>query len=75
MTHNPDNYYQYETGAIVCGECLDKDLTDTRLGNLVGDERVVEGMFTRLEDDRVEAYQCDGCLKQNPPYDNLDTLE
>jgi hypothetical protein len=70
--HDPDNYYEYfEHGVIVCGGCLDEDLENTRLGNLVGDERVYSGMFRRLKDDHTEPYQCDSCLAQNEAYDQL----
>lgn len=72
MTYAEDNYYEYHhSGMIVCGECLTADLEATRRGDLVDDERVYPGMFTRLHDDHVEAYQCDGCLKQNEPYEQI----
>ena len=67
--HNPDYYYEYASGAIVCGECLDKDLEATKLGEFVDDEKVYPGMFIRMKDDQVEAYQCDNCLKQNAAYE------
>lgn len=70
--HDPDNYYEYrESGMIVCGECLDKDLAATRRGDLVGDERIFAGRYLRINDDRTEPYQCDGCNKQNEPYEQL----
>lgn len=71
-THDPDNYYEYNGGAIVCGECLDKDLEATQKGEFEGDERVYSGMFKRLRDDRTEPYQCDNCLKQNEAYDEVE---
>lgn len=71
MTHAPDNYYEYSSGVIVCGACLDADLKATAQGDFVGDERVYQGMFTRLKDDHTEAYQCDGCGTQNAPYEEL----
>lgn len=72
MKHPKDNYYEYrESGVIVCGECLDRDLLDTRSGKLVGDERIFPGRYFRLQDDHVEAYQCDNCLAQNEPYEQL----
>jgi len=68
--HNPEYYYEYDgSGMIVCGECLDADLEKTRAGELVDEEKVYPGMFTRMKDDQVEPYQCDGCLKQNAAYD------
>lgn len=68
----PDNFYEYtESNMIVCGECLTEDLRKTSAGELSGDEGVRIGMFTRLQDDKVEAYQCDGCLKQNAAYDEV----
>ncbi len=72
MSHDPDNYYEYVgSGMIVCGECLDSDLKATADGDYTGDERVHQGMFTRLKDDRTEAYQCDSCGKQNAAYEEL----
>jgi len=72
IKHDPDNYYEYTTSSsmIVCGECLDEALAATRRGELEGCE-VYQGMFKRMEDDHVEAYQCDGCLKQNAPYEEI----
>ena len=79
VTYPPDNYYEYldgpggpPNGMIVCGECVTKDLAATKAGDLVDEERVYSGMFRRLKDDKVEAYQCDGCLKQNEPYENME---
>lgn len=71
MAHSPDHFYEYSTGMIVCGECLDNDLARTASGEFTGDERVYQGMFRRLRDDAVEPYQCDGCLAQNAPYELL----
>jgi len=66
MPYGPDNFYEYtEHGMIVCGECLQNDLDATQRGELVEDERVYPGMFTRAEDDAHRPYQCDNCLKQN----------
>ncbi len=75
--HNPEHYYEYPSGSYVCGSCLDEDLARTRSGELVGDERVFQGMFRRLPDGDTEdfAYQCDGCLKQNAAYDLLGAEE
>ena len=74
MRHNPDYYYEYAGhGLIVCGECLDKDLEATQRGELEGDERVYTGMFVRMKDDQVEAYQCDNCLKQNAAYEAMES--
>lgn len=74
MRHNPEYYYEYiGSGMIVCGECLDNDLEATRKGELIDDEKVYPGMFSRMKDDRVEAYQCDNCLKQNEAYEALES--
>jgi hypothetical protein len=73
--HNPEHFYEYSTGMIVCGECLDADLLATRLGSLIDDERVYPGMFIRMKDDQVEPYQCDACLKQNAAYEALENEE
>lgn len=74
--HNSEHFYEYDgSGMIVCGECLDADLLATQMGQLVDDEKVYPGMFTRLRDDQVEAYQCDSCLKQNAAYEALDYEE
>jgi len=69
--HDPEAFYRYPTDMYVCGECLDRDLDETANGNLVGDEMVYQGMFTRLPDGNSEdfAYQCDSCGKQNAAYE------
>lgn len=71
IKHNPTNYYEYDSGMIVCGVCLDEDLAQTAAGNFVEDEAVYQGMFKRLHDDDTEAYQCDGCGEQNEAYDAI----
>jgi len=69
--HNPDYFYEYPSGAILCGECLDLDLRATAEGRFVDDERVYQGMFRRMKDDQTEAYQCDNCLRQNAAYEEI----
>lgn len=69
--YHPDSYFTYPSGLIVCGECVNTDIADTKAGRYVGEERVTPDMVTHLTDDTVEPYQCDNCLKQNEPYEEL----
>lgn len=60
-------FYEYDGGMIVCHDCLQRDLEDTRRGRLTGDERVYPGMYRQTHD---PALQCDGCLVQSDDYDD-----
>lgn len=67
-----DKFYEHEPSEqINCGECVTENLKKTSDGTFVGDERVYPHEFRYLEDQDVEAYQCDGCNEQNEAYDSV----
>lgn len=72
LTREDQFYEQVDGSMIICGECLDFDIEETKEGKLKGDEAVYEEDWKRVSDDDTEAYQCDDCMYQNAAYDELD---
>ena len=69
----PDRFYElggeYAFAHIICGSCVDDELTKSEDGTYTGEEIVSETQYTLMTDDDTEPYQCDICMKQNEAYD------
>lgn len=67
--HDPNSFFEYTSGVVVCGDCLDNDLELTRKGEYKGDEAITDWMPYQTP------AQCDNCLKQSADYDDYDQGE
>jgi hypothetical protein len=54
---------------VKCGECWEKDIALSTIGQYRDDEKVTYLDLRILQED--QAFQCDDCLKQNEAYEEL----
>jgi hypothetical protein len=66
-----DQFYHYkDSGMIICGECVNRDIVESNAGNLTGDERITRDMVELAPQDE-SPFQCENCTKQSDDYDDL----